>query len=186
MRQPSAKSRAVVVVLFSYDSRHCAAPASGARSARSAAASSRAPLRLQRNGSGMRGTFTAACFRFHARALSPGPREQTCRAFTSTRRGSATSGCRRAPSARRRRRVIEAPPPLTRVASRPQPSHVARVKVSFSFLFYLERRLFQRAALQARFRSRTSFLLSVVLTLCSESTVSWPLLPFQPDIIMRL
>ena len=64
----------------------------------------------------------------------------------------------------------------------------ARVKASllFRFCFYLQRRVCQRAALQARFRSRTSPSLIQVLTLCSESTVRRPLHTFQPDIIMRL
>ncbi len=45
----------------------------------------------------------------------------------------------------------------------------------------------QCAALQARFRSRTSQPLYLVLiTLCSESTLRKPLPTFLPDIIMRL
>jgi hypothetical protein len=85
-------------------------------------------------------------------------------------------------------------------------SFVARVRLQPNFplvligiLFFilpyggiivLQRRLFQRAALQARFRSRTSLPPDTALTLCSESTMSWSSLPglphFTPDIIMRL
>jgi hypothetical protein len=48
-----------------------------------------------------------------------------------------------------------------------------RVKVSrlFWFCLYLQRRVCQRAALQARFRRRTSKLPAVVLTLLCESTL---------------
>ena len=54
------------------------------------------------------------------------------------------------------------------------------------FCFVVEQRVCQRAALQARFRSKTSFALSFALTLPCESTMRAPLSPFQPDIIMRL
>lgn len=61
---------------------------------------------------------------------------------------------------------------------------------SSGFCFYLQLRVCQRAALQARFRRRTSSFSYLELTLPCESTVSSPLpnlVPtFTPDIIVRL
>jgi hypothetical protein len=81
------------------------------------------------------------------------------------------------------------PPPLSRLAD-DQPSHVARLKAILSFLFYLLRCACQCAALQARFRSRTSCSPSSVLAIPFESITranGTILLPnFTPDIIVRL
>ena len=76
------------------------------------------------------------------------------------------------------------PPPPSPASH--QPTHVARVKASRLFLFYLERRVFQRAALQARLRSRISIHESMHLTLPSDSNTRQPLPHLLPDIIMRL
>ena len=64
-------------------------------------------------------------------------------------------------------------------------ARVAARRVGF-FAPFAAARVPQRAALQARFRSRTSSLFLQELTLPCESTVRWPLPLFTPDIIMRL
>jgi hypothetical protein len=106
--------------------------------------------------------------------MGAGARKRLCFRFTTTK-GDTGAGARK------------------RERTRTYPSHRQVIAPAvaacplFRFCLYLQRRVCQCAALQARFRSRTSqSLYLALLTLCSESTVRWRPLHFPPDIIMRL
>ena len=87
------------------------------------------------------------------------------------------------------------PPACRRQPSAPSPPHPpssisdrtsrARKRAAW-FIYTRSDAVCQRAALQARFRSRTSQVLALALSLPCESTLRLPLPLFLPDIIMRI